>query len=1069
MTDFDGDVPDQYDPHAVEERVFAYWDAVDAYEKTRAHREDGEDYFFVDGPPYTSGAAHMGTTWNKALKDAYIRYLRMSGYDVTDRPGYDMHGLPIETKVEEELGFENKKDIQEFGEENFIEECKAFADEQLDGLQEDFRSFGVWMDWEDPYKTVDPEYMEAAWWGFTRAHERGLVDQGKRSINQCPRCETAIANNEVEYEDVSDPSIYVKFSLAERDGFLVIWTTTPWTIPGNTFVAVDGEATYAAVKAEKDGETELLYVEETLVEDVLKEGRYDDYDVRETVTGEEMVGWTYEHPLAEEVPDHPAFEGAKQVYTADYVEADRTGLVHSAPGHGEVDFERGQELGLEVFSPVAGDGVYTEEAGTYAGEYVRDANEAIMDDLEAKGLLLARGTVQHSYGHCWRCDTPVIQLATDQWFITITDIKDELLENIEDSEWYPQWARDNRFRDFVEEAPDWNVSRQRYWGIPIPIWTPEDWSGDMDEVIAVGTREELADLVDQDVDPETVDLHKPTVDDLTITRDGTTYTRVEDVFDVWLDSSVASWGTLGYPSDEETFEDLWPADLIMEAHDQTRGWFWSQLGMGSAALGEVPYEQVLMHGHALAEDGRKMSKSVGNIVEPSEAIDRYGRDVMRLFLLSVTPQGDDMRFSWDEMATMQRDLNILWNAFRFPLPYMGMDGVDPNALAIEDGTATWTQADGSVREMSLERVDRWLLSRLQAVVHDANEAWEGFEQHRALDALLEFLVEDVSRYYIQVVRERMWDEEATDSKLAAYATLVHALREAVVLLAPYAPFVSEEIYQRLTGDDGHPTVHMSDWPTPTETLREPALEDDIDVLRDIEEAGSHARQLAGRKLRWPVTRVVVDADDERVVTALERHGDLLAERLNARRVELIDPEGTWGELRYTATADMGVLGPAFGADAQDVMNAINETVVDERDLAAFQAAVGEELGEDVELTGDMIEFETVTPENVAGSDFEGGTIYVDATLTDVVESEGYAREVIRRVQELRKELDLDLDAEIALEIVVYDERVGKLVADHEDLITEEVRAADLRDLDDGLRERYEIEGIDVELAIEPVD
>ncbi|UWG46503.1 Isoleucyl-tRNA synthetase [Halanaeroarchaeum sp. HSR-CO] len=1082
MTQFDGDVPDQYDPHAVEDRVFAYWDAVDAYEKTKAHREDGEDYFFVDGPPYTSGAAHMGTTWNKALKDAYIRYLRMSGYDVTDRPGYDMHGLPIETKVEEQLGFENKKDIQEFGEENFIEECKAFADEQLDGLQADFKSFGVWMDWDDPYKTVDPEYMEAAWWGFKRAHERGLVDQGKRSINQCPRCETAIANNEVEYEDVSDPSIYVKFPLAERDGYLVIWTTTPWTIPGNTFVAVDGEATYAAVEAEKDGETEVLYVEETLVEDVLKEGRYDDYEVLETVAGEEMVGWTYDHPLAAEVPDHPAFDGAKQVYTADYVEADRTGLVHSAPGHGEVDFERGQELGLEIFSPVAGDGVYTEAAGEYAGEYVRDANEAIMDDLEEKGLLLARGTVQHSYGHCWRCDTPVIQLATDQWFITITDIKDELLENIEDSEWYPQWARDNRFRDFVEEAPDWNVSRQRYWGIPIPIWTPSadssanggdetagGWDGDMDEVIAVGTREELADLVDQDVDPEQVDLHKPTVDDLTITREGTTYTRVEDVFDVWLDSSVASWGTLGYPSDDEAFEDLWPADLIMEAHDQTRGWFWSQLGMGSAALGEVPYEQVLMHGHALAEDGRKMSKSVGNIVEPSEAIDRYGRDVMRLFLLSVTPQGDDMRFSWDEMATMQRDLNILWNAFRFPLPYMEMDGVDPNALSIEDGIATWTQADGSVREMPLERVDRWLLSRLQAVVHDANEGWDDFEQHRALEALLEFLVEDVSRYYIQVVRERMWDEAATDSKLAAYATLVHALREAVVLLAPYAPFVSEEIYQRLTRDEGHPTVHMSDWPTPAETLRDPALEDDIDTLRDIEEAGSHARQLAGRKLRWPVTRVVVDADDEQVVTALERHGDLLAERLNARKVELIDPDGTWGELQYTATADMGVLGPAFGADAQDVMNAINETVVDERNLATFQEAVGAALGEAVELSGDMIEFEAVTPENVAGSEFEGGTIYVDATLTDVVESEGYAREVIRRVQELRKDLDLDLDAEIDLEIVVYDERVGKLVAEHEDLITEEVRADELRDLDDGRREQYEIEGVDVELAIEPVD
>ncbi|MEF8826073.1 MAG: class I tRNA ligase family protein, partial [Halapricum sp.] len=352
------DVDDQYDPHAVEGRVFDYWEEVDAYEKTVEHRADGEDFFFVDGPPYTSGAAHMGTTWNKTLKDIYIRYLRMQGYDVTDRPGYDMHGLPIETKVEEKLDFQNKKDIEEFGEDAFIEECKAFANEQLDGLQEDFQDFGVWMDWDDPYKTVEPEYMEAAWWGFENAHERGLVEQGKRSINQCPRCETAIANNEVEYHDVGKPSIYVEFPLSEREGNLVIWTTTPWTIVANTFVAVDGNLEYVGVDAEKGGETERLYVAEAVVEDVLKQGRYDDYEIVEELSGEQMVGWEYDHPLAEEVPDHASAEGSGQVYTADYVEADRTGLVHSAPGHGEEDFERGQELGLEVFCPVGPDGTY---------------------------------------------------------------------------------------------------------------------------------------------------------------------------------------------------------------------------------------------------------------------------------------------------------------------------------------------------------------------------------------------------------------------------------------------------------------------------------------------------------------------------------------------------------------------------------------------------------------------------------------------------------------------------------------------------------------------------------------
>ncbi len=1077
------EVDDQYEPAAVEARVFEYWDEVDAYEQTKQHRADGEDFFFVDGPPYTSGAAHMGTTWNKTLKDAYIRYLRMCGYDVTDRPGYDMHGLPIETKVEEQLGFENKKDIEAFGEQKFIDECKSFAEEQLEGLQEDFKSFGVWMDWEDPYKTVSPEYMEAAWWGFSKAHDRGLVEQGKRSISQCPRCETAIANNEVEYEHVEDPSIYVKFELGEDErsesserasgddgpaSYLVIWTTTPWTIPANTFVAVDGEATYQAVEAERDGETEVLYLEESCIEDVIEHGGYDDYEIGEAVTGEEMVGWTYEHPLREAVPDAPDFEGALEVYTADYVEADRTGLVHSAPGHGEVDFERGRELGLEIFCPVGPDGVYGEAAGEYAGQFVKDADDGIIADLDAKGLLLASETHHHDYGHCWRCDTGIIQMVTDQWFITVTDIKEELLANMEDSEWYPQEARDNRFRDFIEDSPDWNVSRQRYWGIPIPIWVPdaeasdgdvEDWDGNVDDAIVISTREELADRVDQSIDPDSVDLHKDTVDELTITEDRMTYTRVPDVFDVWLDSSVASWGTIGYPKNEESFERLWPADLIMEAHDQTRGWFWSQLGMGSAALDQVPYRDVLMHGWALAEDGRKMSKSIGNIVAPQEAIDRHGADPMRLFLLTQNPQGDDMRFSWDEMENRQRDLNILWNVFRFPLPYMRLDEFDPDAV--------------SIAEAELETVDEWLLSRLQTVTAEMTEQWDVYRQDRALDALLAFIVEDVSRFYIQVVRERMWEEADSASKTAAYATLYHVLSETTKLLAPFAPFVAEEIYGTLTGDAGHRTVHMSEWPTVDEERHDPTLETDIEVIEAVEEAGSNARQQAERKLRWPVTRVVVAADDERAAEAVDRHRELLRDRLNAREIELIGPDTEWGELSYSARADMSVLGPTFGEEAGEIMNAINAVSVTEPDRATLAAAVADELGREVELTDEMVSFNTETPEGVEGTAFsvdgdDRGVVYVDTTLTEDIESEGYAREVIRRIQEMRKELELDIEREIRVELDVRDDRIAGLVDGHSDLIAGEVRAAEFGPVDDGHDRVWDVESVDMYISIEPV-
>jgi len=1068
-------VDDQYDPDAVEDGVFEYWDDVDAYEQTKAHRADGEDYFFVDGPPYTSGAAHMGTTWNKTLKDCYIRYLRMQGYDVTDRPGYDMHGLPIETKVEERLDFENKKDIERFGEENFIEECKDFAEEQLEGLQSDFQDFGVWMDWDDPYKTVNPEYMEAAWWGFQQAHERGLVEQGQRSINQCPRCETGIANNEVEYHDVGKPSIYVKFPLSDQEGSLVIWTTTPWTIVANTFVAVDGDLDYVGVDAETDGETERLYVAEACVEDVLKAGRYDDYEVVEELTGVEMVGWAYDHPLAEEVPDHAQGEGSGQVYTADYVEADRTGLVHSAPGHGEEDFERGQELDLEIFCPVGSDGVYTDAAGKYAGTFVRDANDAVIADLDDNGVLLSSEeghTVRE--GQCWRCDTDIVRIVTDQWFITITDIKDELLANIEDSEWYPQWARDNRFRDFVEDAPDWNVSRQRYWGIPIPIWLPDSeatasngggeaaggWSGDMDDAIVVGDREELAERVDQDVDPKAVDLHKGTVDDLTITEDGTTYTRVGDVFDVWLDSSVATWGTVDYPEQTEDFEELWPADLIMEAHDQTRGWFWSQLGMSTAATGEIPYKQVLMHGYANMPDGRGMSKSKGVLIDPHEVIEKHGRDPMRLFLLSVTAQGEDMNFSWEETAEMQRRLNILWNVARFPLPYMRADDFDPEETTVED-----------VRD-DLELVDEWVLSRLQTVTEAMTDSMDDFENDKAVEELLDFVVEDVSRFYIQVVRERMWEEEDSASKQAAYATLYRVLESVAALFAPFTPFVAEQVYGALTGDSGHPTVHMCDWPEVDADLHDPALEREIEVVREVEEAGSNARQQAERKLRWPVTRVVVDVDSDDVADAVRAQEDIIADRLNARAVEVVGADDEWGELQYSAEADMSELGPAFGDDAGRVMNALNEARVAEQSLDTLEGTVSDALDEDVDLTEEMVEFRRETPEGVTGTEFAaldgGGVVYVDTALTEDIESEGYAREVIRRVQEMRKDLELDIEERIVVDLAIDDERVDSLVREHEALIKEEVRADELDGVEEGHRKTWEVEGVEMEIAIAPV-
>ena len=1049
------EVDDQYTPADVETAIETYWDDTNAYEATKEAHADDPSFFFVDGPPYTSGQMHLGTAWNKTLKDAIIRYKRMTGHHVTDRPGYDMHGLPIEVKVEEELGFETKRDIEEYGMESFIEECKRFAVDNRKAMDEDFQSIGVWMDWDNPYETLSPEYMEAAWWAFQQVDDRGLVERGKRSVSYCPRCQTAIAANEVEYDEITSPSIYVRFPLSNKEGSLVIWTTTPWTIPANTFVAVDKDLTYQAVRAEQGDDSEVLYIAESCVEDVLKQGRYDDYTVVEEYSGDELTGWEYDHPLADQVQTYADFAGAGEVYTAEYVEADRTGLVHSAPGHGQEDFARGQELDLETFVPVDGRGEFTEAAGQYTGTFVRDANDEIIDDLDEEGVLLSSGTHEHRYGHCWRCDTDIIFLATDQWFITVTDIKDELLDNIDDSEWYPQWARDNRFRDFVADAPDWNVSRQRYWGIPLPIWESVDDAdtGDnstSDDWIVIGTREELAERADQDVNPAEIDLHRPAVDPLTITENGTRYERVPDVFDVWIDSSVASWGTIDYPGETDAYDELWPADFIVEAHDQTRGWFWSQLGMGTAATGQVPYEEVMMHGFANDENGRKMSKSRGNIVTPEEAIDRAGRDPLRAYLLSHDQQGVDLSFEWDGLGEMQSTLNIFWNVFRFPLPYMDLDGYDPATADLSEG--------------SMNIVDEWVLSRLQSVKATTRAAWEEYEIDTAVNTILEFITDDVSRFYIKAIRERMWADEDSASKRGAYATLSTVLDETIRLLAPIAPYLTEQMYQHLNGSET--TVHALSYPSVDPEWQNETLESEMAVLRDVEEAAANARQQGGRKLRWPVPRVIVEAEDDSIADAVESLSGLLADRVNTEAIETVTQ---FDELIERAQPEMSVIGPEFGADAQRVMDAVEGA---SREILTEGVTID---GEQHEITDEMVTFDAEPPEYISAADFDGGTVYVDTSLTESIEAEGYARDVIRRIQQMRKELALDVDTEIQTAVDVADDRVADLVAQRRDIVATETRTNAFVDNVDRvsengqtLIEEWDVEGVTVTIGVAPL-
>ncbi|WP_456478393.1 isoleucine--tRNA ligase [Geoglobus ahangari] len=1012
----------------VEEWVNRFWQDNSIYEKAKERGD--KPFFFVDGPPYTTGRIHLGTAWNKVIKDTVLRFRRMLGYRVTDKPGWDMHGLPIEVKVEQELGIKEKKEIERFGIDRFIEKCMRYALENKDAMTEQFKRLGVWMDWENPYMTVKAEYINSAWWTVKKAHEKGLLERKLMVVNWCPRCETALADAEVEYWDETDPSIYVKFPVKGQDNtYIVIWTTTPWTLPANMAVAVHPSLEYALIKAMKDGKLEYLIIAKELAEDVLRKGGYELWEIVETKLGEDLVGLEYEHPLADEVPIQKEFRHA--VYMADFVSAENTGCVHIAPGHGLEDYELGVKHGLEVFNPVDDRGVYTDKAGKYEGMHVREANRVIIDDLRNKGLLLADEKITHRYGHCWRCKTPIIYRATEQWFLKVSEVKEKMVEEIDKVEWIPEWAGMARFKDWVRNARDWCISRQRYWGIPIPVWICEKCGrekvvGDINEV---GWKNDL-------------DLHRPKIDQVTFTCEcGGVMRRVEDVFDVWFDSGVASWGTLNYPYEKEQFEKLWPADFITEGHDQTRGWFYSQLGTSVVAFGKAPYKAVLMHGFTLDEKGRKMSKSLGNVVEPEEVVDRIGVDAFRLYVLS-SALWEDLKFSWSEAENYLRVLNIFWNTVRFAYTYMKLD--DFREVPV-DGV-----------ELRVE--DRWILSRLERFVRVAREAMESYQLHRVVREFSNFVVEDFSRWYVQLSRRRVWEEKDSPSKIAAYATMFRVIDRAVRAISPIAPFIAEYVYQNFVKEfrDGEESVFFESYPEADERWIDEELERDMDIVRDISEASYNARQQVGIKLRWPLRKMVVEGGED-VKKAVENLREILLNQCNVKEVEWVEEF----EKNVIVKPNYRKLGPLLKDRVRDFVSHINSLSQDE-----LRRIVSEGV---VEFDGEKFSVHEVLEVSYdAGSDysvaeFGKGTVYLYTVIDDELKKEAFARELVRRIQEMRKELDLDVDEFIKTYVDVDSSEVEGWV----DYVKEETRSKELVFGEArGYVKEWDIEGRKVTIGIE---
>ncbi|HID61035.1 MAG TPA: isoleucine--tRNA ligase [Hadesarchaea archaeon] len=958
-----------YNAKKFEHEIQKWWKESGTYEKVKQLHSDSKSWYFLDGPPYASGAIHLGTAWNKIIKDAILRYKTMRGFNVRRQPGWDCHGLPIEVKVEEKLGVRTKKDIeQKIGVENFIQSCKQWALDHVALMTEQFKRLGVWMDWDGPYTTFTNDYIETAWWTLKRAHESGLLRKDLRVIHWCPRCETALAEHEVrgEYNDVHDPSLFARFKLRNRSNeYLLVWTTTPWTLPADVAVCVHPNYEYARVAVNND----VYVLAKSLVEKVMDELGVGEYHVLESVTGKVLEGVKYEHPLLDEVPKQQEYVNHHRVICGEHVTLEEgTGCVHTAPGHGEEDFVVGTRYGLPVFSPIGPDGKFTEEAGKYAGIFVKEADSIILDDIQRKGILLKRGTITHSYPHCWRCRTPLLFRATDQWFLNVGGIKSTILrKNSGEVKWTPDWVA-TRYINGVKSVGDWCVSRQRYWGIPLPAWVCEQCKN----LIVVGGLEELKNLSTKPVGD--IDLHRPNVDKVVLrcTRCGGEAKRVPDVLDVWFDSSIASWASLGYPKRRELFEQLWPSEFITEGEDQVTKWFYSQQVVSVMAFNEVPYKQVLMHGFALDERGRKMSKSLGNVVEPQQVIDRYGADVLRFYMLSANPPWEDLKFNWSSVEVVNRVLNVLWNVHVFTTTYMSLDDFDPNKTNLD-----------LVRVNFLPE-DIWMISRINNVVREVTRAFDGYDLHHASRVVANFTLEDLSRWYVRLVRERVWIEKNDPRKLAAYVVLYQAVHTLVRLLAPFMPHVSEIIYRELVkavSPDAPESVHMLPWPSVNETSINPKLEQGMNVIRAFVEANASVRQRAKLKLRWPVGKAVIQLSSLDIGIYLKPLEELLQAQLNCKELVLVESEE---------------------------------------------------------------DFEREISENFVPVQTEFGKMAIDTKITPELQAECLAREIVRRLQMMRKEMDLGMEERVDVDIGLKTGENLKLLATQQRYISREVRVRNFR-------------------------
>ncbi len=973
---------DAYEPKRIEPEILDFWSNNKIYEKCVDKNKGKRRFYFIDGPPYTSGSIHIGHAWNKSLKDSILRYKRMNGFDVWSQPGFDMHGLPIEVAVEKKLGIKDKKEIVEsIGVRKFVDECEKFAIEQMHPMIKDFSRMGVWMDWKNPYMTIKNEYIEGAWWALAEADRNGCLYEGKKSMTWCPRCATALAKHELNYKNVTDTSVYVKLPvLGKESTYLIVWTTTPWTLPFNLAVMAHPEFDYAKAHIKQLDENWILA--KPLAEQVIRNLCNYDYSITEEFKGIELKGMKYKTPFFDEMPFQSQID-SKNAHTvlmsSQYVElSEGTGLVHTAPGCGPEDFEVGKKNGLPAYNTLDETGRFTEQ-GIFHGMRAKKDDSHFTSELEKKKLLAVSASVLHEYAHCWRCETPVIFRATEQWFLAVESLKGVMISENSNVKWVPDWAGEKWFDSWLQNLQDWCISRQRFWGIPLPIWKCGKCSGKR----IISSRSELPTAVDN--------LHRPWIDEVVLECScGGNMKRIPDVLDVWLDSGAASWSPLNYPGEKALFEEMWPADFILEGKDQIRGWFNSMMCLSTVSHKKNCYRAVYMHGFVNDALGRKMSKSLKNTISPYEVIDNYGADTLRYYSIGGAKPGFDLNYNFDDMKLKHKNLTVFWNIANYLLELSETASIDGG------------------KELSAE--EKYILSKLHSTILKSTQLFDSYSLNEVPWAVEELLLE-LSRTYMQLTREKSSgsDEERNTVLHTVYTVFIEALK----MLAPIAPFITEAIYLRLKNKFclEIESIHLNKWPEADETMINEQLEKDFSTAKGAIQAVLAVRERIKEGIRWPLSEAIIITDKLQCKEVLEA----VKKQTNIKKVSV---NSKIAGAKKSVKADYDKLKQKVGDNATGIIAALAmtspETVLRylERDGEFLVNFEGDKI---VLAQEDFIVF-MQPPHGYEREAFEHGEVYVNIISSPELEAEGYCREIMRRIQSMRKAAGLKKPQMISLYI-----------------------------------------------------